>query len=368
MASTKKHRDREQQLESVMAWVEERLGMGDVPRFSDVVEHAHRVFGYVHLSRAVIVKRLRLMPAYLMTSQQARQPKRSNKHRPILVNYLGALHCDIGFFSVTREYETPVTYRSGFLVAKDVLSRMVYVSILRGSRTAENMIWAFRDIIKQFELQNNGQHVVSISFDMERSVMGNKVQAFFKENNISFFAFSMTASKSKMAEGAIRLIRTSIARLRASGKEQRWWHLIHRAVDSLNGQAITIGSRRLEVAPRDVTPHNVDDLVEKLQKADPSYFFSQFDIAPTLVTFKFSVGDLVRPKLIITSSAVIGIKRSEITLEHQVYEIVKQLAYVTKAKTIGLAYRCRSLTDESIQVFDQQDVALSVAEEAAAGH
>jgi hypothetical protein len=137
-----------------------------------------------------------------MNSSQAREPKRSNKHRPIIVNNLGALHCDIGFFPVTRDYETTVTYRSGFLVAKDVLSRMVYISILRGSRTAKDMIWAFRDIMRQFEQQNGGQKVQSISFDKERSVMGKEVQNFFKENNISFFAFSMTASKSKMAEGA----------------------------------------------------------------------------------------------------------------------------------------------------------------------
>jgi hypothetical protein len=113
------------------------------------------------------------------------------------------------------------------------------------------------------------------------------------------------------------------------------------------------------MAPRDVKPHNLEDLIQKLQKADPTYFYGQFDIAPGLVKFKFQIGDLVRPKLIITSSAVLGIKRSEVTLEEQVYEVVKQLAYVTKAKTEGLAYRCRSLWNEEIQVFDQDDLALS---------
>jgi hypothetical protein len=221
------------------------------------------------------------------------------------------------------------------------------------------MIFAFRQVIVQFEQQNQGQRVQSISFDQERSVMGKEVQKFFKENNITFFPFSFTASKSKMAEGAIRLIRTAISRLRASGTEQRWWRLIHRAVDSLNSQPITVGGKRLDMAPRDVNPSNVSELIEKLQKADPTYFYSQFEIAPGLVKFKFEVGDLVKPKLIITSSAVLGIKRSEVTLEEETFEIVKQLAYVSKAKTVGRAYRCRSLWNEKIQVFDEGDLALS---------
>jgi hypothetical protein len=358
MSSTKKEQ-REQQLQSLMGWVDERLRLGDVPRFSDVVEYAHRVLGFVHLSKSVIVQRLRLHPTYLMNSQQAREPKRSNKHRPIIINNLGALHCDIGFFPVTREYETPKMFRSGFLVAKDVLSRMVYVSILRGSRTADNMVWAFRDVMKQFELQNDGMRVQSISFDMEPSVMGHKVQNFFKENQLAFHAFSMTASKSKMAEGAIRLLRTAIARLRAQGTEKRWWHLIHRAADSLNSQPITIGGKRLDYAPRDVKPGNVEDLIKQLQKADPAYYWTQFAVAPQLVNFKFQVGDIVRPKLIVTSSAVLGIKRSEVSLEQAAYEIVKQLGYISKAKTLGIAYRCRSLTDESIQVFNQDDIVLT---------
>jgi hypothetical protein len=77
------------------------------------------------------------------------------------------------------------------------------------------------------------------------------------------------------------------------------------------------------------------------------------------VRFKFEIGDLVKPKLIITSSAILGVKRSEVTLEQETYEIVKQLPYMTKAKTLGRAYRCRSLRDESIQVFDEGDLALS---------
>jgi hypothetical protein len=350
------------QLENLMAWVEERLRLGDVPRVSDIVEHARRVLKYENLRESEIKKAVRLSRTYLMNSRQQRKPKRGNRHRRIIVNdNLGFLHCDIGFYSVVREYETPVSFRSGFLVGKDVLSRMLYVSILRGNRKAENMIWAFRDIMKQFEQQNGGEKVRTIGFDKERSVMGHKVQNFFKENHVAFHPFSMSASKSKMAEGAIRLIRTAIRRLQdfPEGREQRWWHLIQPAVDSLNSQKITIGKKRLDYAPRDVTPGNVENFLKQLQKADPSYYFSQFAIDPRWVTdFKFNVGDVVRPKLIVTSAAVLGIKRSEVTLEETAFVVAKQLAYYSAAGTIEKAYVCENADDDE-ETFDEDDIALS---------
>jgi hypothetical protein len=354
------------QLENLMAWVDERLRLGDVPRVSDIVEHAHRVLKYDNLKKSEILKAVRLSPTFLMNSRQQRKAKRGNRHRRITVNdNLGFLHADIGFFSVVRGYETPKTFRSGFLVAKDVLSRMIYISILRGSREADNMIWAFRDILKQFEQQNQGAKVKTIGFDKERSVMSHKVQNFFKENNIQFHPFSMSASKSKMAEGAIRLIRTAIKRLQdfPGAKEQRWWHLIQIAVDSLNSQKIMIGKKRLDYAPRDVTPSNVKMFVEQLQKADPSYYFSQFAVDTRWVDdFKFNVGDVVRPKLIVTSAAVLGIKRSEITLEDTAFEIVKQLAYYSAEGTIEKAYLCQNLQDpRDEETFDEDDIALSTA-------
>jgi hypothetical protein len=77
-----------------------------------------------------------------------------------------------------------------------------------------------------------------------------------------------------------------------------------------------------------------------------------------LVKFKFAVGTLVRPKLIVTSSAVIGVKRSETNLEEDVFEIVAQRPYVTRLLTVGKAYKCKNTSDEThVEVFDEQDLA-----------
>ncbi len=88
-------------------------------------------------------------------------------------------------------------------------------------------------------------------------------------------------------------------------------------------------------------------------------FFAQFDIAPQLVNFKYSVGAVVRPKLLVTSSAVIGIKCSEVNLEQDAFVITKQIAYVARNFKIGRAYRCSNLATREEEIFDEWDLAQS---------
>jgi len=188
-------------LDQVIDWVNQRLASGDVPRFSDVVYYAHADLGFTKLTKKAIVSRLRLNPAYMMSSRQQRRPRRANRHRPIICNSVGNLHADIGFFSVRRGFETPKKYRSGFLVAKDIFSRFVFVQVLPFDRTAPTMIKAFEAIFKQFEAQYPGRKVSNISFDRERSVSSDAVKKFLDSKNVSLHTFEFTASKSKLAEG-----------------------------------------------------------------------------------------------------------------------------------------------------------------------
>jgi hypothetical protein len=168
----------EKQLDVVMDWVSTRLDQNDIPRVTDIVDYAHSVLGYRDLTQRQIGKRLRLHPAYLFNSTQQRQKRRSQKYRPIIINTLGSLHADIGYFPVTREYETPKSFRAGFLVAKDVLSRYTYIIVLKKSKKAESMMAAFTELMKQHEKVNGGLPIRSISFDRETSVVGNQVQQF----------------------------------------------------------------------------------------------------------------------------------------------------------------------------------------------
>ncbi len=363
---SEKQLQKTQQLDQIMLWVTQQVQGNDPPRFSDVIDYAHRVMHYTGLKSSEIRNALRLHPAYQMNASQSLKRKRWNKVRPIIVHILGCLHGDIGFFPITRDYETPISYRSGFLVCKDILSRFTYVSILKKSRDAESIKKALEDIFHQFKLKNPGLFVSSLAFDQETSVMGKQVQSFLRENNVSFHAFQNTSSKSKMAEGEIKIIRTTVRRLR-SNKEQRWWHLLQPAVDALNRQPIRVNNKYLRQAngdfytPSTVNRLNLTHFVSQLQKAVPAYFFNQFMINPELIHYKFKEGDFVRQKLIASSSAAIGEKRSDIALGNTVFQIKKRLAYVSKALTAEPLYIVTNIQNsQDTEAFDEQEIALSL--------
>ncbi len=356
----------DRQLEIVLEWVRLQIEKRDVPRFVDVLDYAHRVCGFVGLSKKRITQALRLVPSYVMTSTQERQKKRTDRNRPMIVNSLGQIHADIGFFSLTKEYATPVTYRSGFLVCKDTLSRFIFVSVLQKNRKAASMIKAFKDVLVQYRKQYPDQKIKSVGFDREKSVTGNQFQGFLKEKKILFHAFHNTSSKSKMAENAIKLIRKTIARTReGAGKEKRWWKLIQGAVDSLNSKPIRINNKFLKMkggnfySPRDVDVENLEHFKKQLEKADSSFYFSQFDIDPRWVKFNLKEGDFVRPKLIATSSEVLGTKRSEVTLEEEIFVVKKLLPYVSRKNTIEKAYVCSGLTSGRQETFQEDEIALT---------
>jgi hypothetical protein len=271
----------------------------------------------------------------------------------------------LGFFSITREYETPISFRSGYLVAKDILSRMTYVAILHKSKSAESLQKAFDEIFKAFRIQNNGKKVLSVAFDKEPAIMGRLMQNYFKDKNVSFYAFENSASKSKMAELTIRLLRETITRLKIESAEKRWWHLLPVAVDVLNTQPIKVNNKYIKqkdgsyFKPIDVNEFNLDYFKKQLHKAAPAYFFSQFSIAPAMVTFKYNIGDYIQPKLISTSSAVIGIKRSEVTLESEIFVITKRIGYVSRSLTVEPLYICKSTVTNKLEAFEENIITLS---------
>jgi hypothetical protein len=350
-------------LNILLDWVTEQIERDNPPRFSDVIEYAYRHLGFTTLTKNAIVRALRLHPAYQMNAPQRLKKKRWQKFRPIIVKNLGYLHGDIGFFSVTRDYETPKRFRSGFLVCKDILSRFTYISILDTTRDANSMIKALTDIFNQYKKQNPGLSVRSLAFDKEKSIMGNRVQQFLQDNNVSFHPFQNTRSKSKMAEGEIRIIRNQIRRLRYN-KEQRWWRIIDKAVYSLNQQPIKIQGKFIKMkngeyyTPSNINQENVQDFISKIEKAVPAYYFNQFMINPNLVKYKFSVGTFVRQKLIASSSAVIGEKKSDIALGNTIFVIIKLMAYVSKARTVEPLYIVENVNNSQDQeAFDEDEIA-----------
>jgi hypothetical protein len=144
--------------------------------------------------------------------------------------------------------------------------------------------------------------------------------------------------------------------------------LIHPAVDVYNSRPIQIDGHFINFpdqnvkkyyTPKDVNSGNLRDFILKVQKVAPAYYHSQFDVSRRMVKFKYNVGDFVRVKLIVTSSEVLGTKRSEVTLNKEIFEIKEQLPYVSRAKTIENAYVCKSTLTGRKDVFDEDDLALA---------
>ena len=339
-------------------WVGERLRLGDVPRVTDMVRYA-KLAG-MGLNRKDIQRVLQQNPVYMFNMHQ--QGKKvgggSRNYRPIVSQTLGTLHCDIGYFAKSRHYETPVTFRAGFLVAVDVVSRYVYLVALKKTKSKEAMVEIFKTLLAVHRAAGHKHAIVSISFDRETSVMSKLVQSYLAEKHISFTSFKMSRSKAKHAEGCIKRVREVMSRLqRHYGPKRRWWTLLGEVASVLNNREIIIEGKRIDgFTPSSVTFDNLPDFLNKVYKCDPSAYAAQFNIDPELVVFAYPIGTYVRAKLIVTSSAVIGNKHSETNLTDQVFRIVEQKPFVTKRLSVEKGYRCVNLKSGEIEFFSEIDI------------
>ena len=344
-------------------WLAGRLRAGDVPRLGDAVAMCEREG--LGLKRKEVRAVLESDETYAFNLPQQRERSGSRKWRPVLSTNLGYLHGDIGFFAKSKHYETPKTYQAGFLICKDTLSRFTYLVLLRKNRKEDEIVRAFETLMSLHQAAGHTHPIRGISFDRERSVVSKKVQSFLKKRGIKFTAFKMSRSKAKFAEGGIRIVRTVMARLErryrreadeGSGSKKRWWNLLGQVADILNAQEIVVEGRRLGFAPGDVRDDNLAEFLDKLHKAAPSLAAAQFRIDSRFAAFKYAVGTYVRAKLVVTSSAVLGEKRSETNVTEEVFRIEEAFPHVTKRSTVGKSYRCANARTGETEIFDEADL------------
>lgn len=342
-----------QDIQELDAWLSERNALNDVPRMVDIWEHVQRNTNW-QLSLRDVKRAVRLHHNYMMNVPQSRPQGRSKLYRPIVMTNLGHWHADVGFFPINKRYRTPLSFRAGFLVAKDVVSRYIYATPLIKDRTANSMIRAFDELFGQHYGRLPNVAIKSISFDRETSVMSKRVQEYFEKRGIDFHAFKLSSSKAKAAENAIKQIRTKMARLMRQNREKdRWWRLLPAVVDNLNSQKIVLDNKNIGFAPKDVNQENLEQFLESVYNKVPAYLWAQVDIDPEFVDFKYKVGTKVRVKLIETSSALLGIKRSEINLTSRIFVIEKLVPFITRKMTIGKAYLCRDLEMDETEVLEE---------------
>lgn len=367
MAKGKKVPDEEAEalLRELSDFVSDLLGRGQVPRLQDVVDYARSEERYQKLSANAVRQMVRLHPSYADSATQQRAVKRHRKQRSVAGNSLGCLHADLGFYSVTSDYETPKTFRSGYLVARDVLSRYVYAVPLRGSKSKEALMAALAELLVQHDraFGEDGHRIQTIAFDKERAMMSRAVGAFLRERGIRLHAFSFSASKAKGAENAIRQIRNTMKRLTHAVSDKRWWRHLRATVSALNSRPVRVNGKDLGFAPADVNSKTLPAFLAALDKHVPHFHWSQFQADPGQVQFKFNVGDVVRPKLIAVSSAAIGTKRSETALADAKFQVVQRFAHVSSGLDLITSYKCVRIDGpQEEEVFEEDDIALSSAD------
>jgi hypothetical protein len=117
--------------------------------------------------------------------------------------------------------------------------------------------------------------------------------------------------------------------------KQKWWLHIDQGVTSLNSLPLMIDGKCFDWCPADINKSNLAAFLRELHCKVPVFYFAQFEIAPQLVKFKFSKGSVVWPKLLATSAAHIGVKRSAVNLSKDRLRIQEQVAYVARNFSVG---------------------------------
>lgn len=345
--------------EALLQWLLDSLREGRAPRLADAAAWVRKEAGGV-LSRREVADVMRRVAVYQETMHQQRAVKRYRKWRPITASALGSLHGDIAYFPMSSDYFTPPKYRAGCLVMVDVLSRFVYLTPLHFGKDAQHMAGAFERVLEK-HAKFHSHPVRSISFDQERTVLGRKIQSLLRDNHIAFVKFSQTSSKAKLSENTIHRLRALLGKLNAQYPKNRpWWTLLETAENVLNNQPVTIDGKILDPAlcPVHINESNVDRLMQLIYKEAPAYYFSQFSVDPSQVSFKFNLGDLVRAKLLVTSSQVIGEKRSAQRLGPDLYRITDRRPVVYRNLSIGQVYVCENIASGETENFDEHDLVL----------
>lgn len=340
----------------IQTWVKNQLAVGSVPRLTDIYHALHDQ----KVTKKQIREVLLTWPEFQPVLPQQRPPLSSRRRRVIASSTLGYYHADIGFYAIQEKYPTPKKYQSGFLVLIDILSRYVLLEILPFNRKSQTMIKVLTKVIERHR-QQHAYPIRGISFDQERSIVSKQVQAFLKDQHITFNDFAYSASKSKLAENTIARIRSKMYVLESqTGKP--WWTLLSQVETNLNQEPLILYGHRLpNLTPQKITEANVAQLQKAMQQQEPSLYYSQFEINPALVSFAFKVGDRVKVKTKVISSQVLGPKRKIHQLSDDIFIIVQCKAYVRLEMSVGKCYTVR-LEESSkaamnrLHVFEEEEL------------
>lgn len=368
---TMKKKDIGESTHQLQEWIRQKLTkvpQPEVPRLIDAVKFAQTLRPRLTRKQVSAILRTNINFHQVMSQSHITtlasgtgSNLKTGNYRPIITNSLGNFHGDIGFFSINEHYPTPITYRSGYLVLVDVLSHLVYLEVLKKSKSADAVVAALENIFQRHSSKHD-YPIISLGFDQERAIISRKVKSFLRQKNVVLKLFSFTSSKAKFAENTIERVRKIVDVLEKQNSYTKpWWKLLPDIEGMLNYRPIIIQHRVLSFTPAQITEKNLHKFIEELHAASPAFFFGQFNIDPALINFQFKMGDWVKAKTIVTSSAVIGEKRSTHHLTDETFVVVMRQAYIRRNLTIGKQYMVKEIHNDDqnlLHSFNEEDLSL----------
>ena len=229
----------------------------------------------------------------------------------------------------------------GFLLGVDVVSKYVYVQNINNSKRPRDLINSLSKILSRYRARHNGQNVLSLSVDLERSFISREfVNYVCRNQKISLFYFELNAKKAMLAETFIK----NIKRLYFQNKAQfdldtngsksypSMSKLLQTLANKLNERQISVDGKLIEVKPKTINKGNVNRYMDEVKKLCPALKYGSFVIDSSKYNFdNLKVGDIVKIKRSFLSyDSLSRTKRTEATLSSKLYQIDKLFVYLSK--------------------------------------
>lgn len=238
----------------------------------DKLYRAVKKIGAKNISKGQIKKWLQSQEAYTLNKQVNR-----NFERPrVITGYLNYLMgADLVDYRNLEKYNDGYKY---FLLTINALSKFVHTVPLKTKQPSE--------IIKAFKLIfETTKPTLKIFSDKGGEFSSEKVQEFFKENNIEHYV-SQNEIHSSFTERAIKTIKSKLHRYMYQFQSKTWYKVLAKITKSYNDSY----HRTIKMAPSDVTPS--DD--NRLWKLMYPLVGSNNKNKQRKKKFRYKIGDSVR--------------------------------------------------------------------------
>lgn len=303
-------------------------------RKSDIIKEASR-FG---ISKFETTEFLKEYYPYAYNRHYVVKLNKSRLYRPITVSNLGQLQCDIMFFS--RKYGPKPKSYFGICVVIDILSRRVYLNILKNNKTATSLIRSLKSIYKRYK-KDTRCPIISLSMDNEGATRSYIFKKFIETEQIDFVTFTLSKNKASLVENVIGRIRKLYQQMYAAkfGKIAPLWQCLRELENGINNRKIILDGKNTDWTPASINKSNVQEYITYVNSKIPAKFFANYTVDSDLYKkYKFNIGDRVRIILKAIKNTGPSFKSTQQSLTNMIFIVKRRLLYVAANMTLQIGY------------------------------